>query len=73
MIHAVRRQSRANRCYTLTIDGWLDAVDETKRVASPGGINNRERKTNRPRTQAQEVLSGDRSRRVIVIDSDDIW
>ena len=73
MIHPVRRQARANRCYTLTIDGWLDAVDETKRVASPGGINNRERKTDPPRTRAQEVLSGDRGLRVIVIDSDDLW
>jgi len=53
------------------IDGWLDAVDETKWVSCPGGINTRERKTNPPRTRAQEVLSGDPSLRVIVIDSDE--
>jgi transposase len=53
------------------IDGWLAAVDETKWVSCPGGINTRERKTNPPRTRAQEVLSGDESLRVIVIDSDE--
>ena len=53
------------------IDGWLDAVDDTKWVTCPGGINTRERKTNPPRTRAQEVLSGDPSLRVIVIDSDE--
>jgi transposase len=53
------------------IDGWLAAVDETKWVSCPGGINTRERKTNPPRTRAQEVLSGDPSLRVIVIDSDE--
>jgi transposase len=53
------------------IDGWLEAVDETKWVTCPGGINTRERKTDPPRTRAQEVLSGDPSLRVIVIDSDE--
>jgi transposase len=53
------------------IDGWLAAVDETKWVTCPGGINTRERKTDPPRTRAQEVLSGDPGLRVIVIDSDE--
>jgi len=53
------------------IDGWLEAVDETKWLACPGGINTQERKTNPPRTRAQEVLSGDPGLRVIVIDSDE--
>ena len=53
------------------IDGWLDAVDETKWVSCPGGINVRERKTDPPRTRAQEVASGDPDLRVIVIDSDE--
>ena len=53
------------------IDGWLDAVDDTKWVHCPGGINTRERKTNPPRTRAQEVASGVADLRVIVIDSDE--
>jgi transposase len=53
------------------IDGWLEAVDETKWVTCPGGINTRERKADPPRTRAQEVLSGDPALRVIVIDSDE--
>jgi transposase len=53
------------------IDGWLEAVDETKWVTCPGGINTRERKTDPPRTRAQEVLSDDPGLRVIVIDSDE--
>jgi transposase len=53
------------------IDGWLDAVDDTKWVSCPGGINTQERKTNPPRTRAQEVASGDPDLRVIVIDSDE--
>src|SRR5689334_15298612 len=53
------------------IDGWLEAVDETKWVTCPGGINTRERKADPPRTRAQEVLSGDPGLRVIVIDSDE--
>jgi len=53
------------------IDGWLDAVDDTKWVTCPGGINTRARKTDPPRTRAQEVASGDPDLRVIVIDSDE--
>jgi transposase len=53
------------------LDGWLNAVDETKWVECPGGINTRERKTNPPRTRAQEVASGDPELHVIVIDSDE--
>lgn len=53
------------------IDGWLAAVDESKWVTCPGGINTRERKVDPPRTRAQEVLSGDPGLRVIVIDSDE--
>jgi transposase len=53
------------------IDGWLDAVDDAKWVSCPGGINTRERKTDPPRTRAQEVASGDPDLRIIVIDSDE--
>ncbi len=53
------------------LDDWLDAVDDTKWVDCPGGINTRERKTDPPRTRAQEVPSGDPDLRVIVIDSDE--
>jgi transposase len=53
------------------IDGWLEAVDDTQWVSCPGGIDTRERKTDPPRTRAQEVPSGDPSLRVIVIDSDE--
>jgi transposase len=53
------------------IDGWLDAVDETKWMRCPGGINTQERKTDPPRTRAQEVASGVADLRVIVIDSDE--
>jgi transposase len=53
------------------IDGWLDAVDDSKWVRCPGGINTQERKTDPPRTRAQEVASGDPNLRVIVIDSDE--
>ena len=53
------------------IDGRLEAVDETRWVTCPGGINTRERKADPPRTRAQEVLSGDPGLRVIVIDSDE--
>jgi transposase len=53
------------------LDAWLDAVDETKWINCPGGINTQERKTDPPRTRAQEVPSGDPDLRVIVIDSDE--
>jgi transposase len=53
------------------LDGWLDAVDESKWIDCPGGINARERKTDPLRTRAQEVASGDPDLRVIIIDSDE--
>jgi transposase len=53
------------------LDAWLDAVDETKWIDCPGGINAQERETNPPRTRAQEVATGDPDLRVIVIDSDE--
>ena len=53
------------------LDVWLDAVDDSKWIDCPGGINTRERKTDPPRTRAQEVPSGDPDLRVIVIDSDE--
>jgi transposase len=53
------------------LDVWLDAVDDTKWVDCPSGINTRERKTDPPRTRAQEVPSGNPDLRVIVIDSDE--
>jgi transposase len=53
------------------LDAWLDAVDETKWINCPGGINTQERKTDPPRTRAQEIPSGDPDLRVIVIDSDE--
>src|SRR3954469_17976293 len=53
------------------LDAWLAAVDDTKWVECPGGINTRERKADPPRTRAQEVPSGVPEMRVIVIDSDE--
>jgi hypothetical protein len=53
------------------LDAWLDAVDDTKWIDCPGGINARERKTDPLRTRAQEVPSGDPAMRVFVIDSDE--
>lgn len=53
------------------LDAWLDGIDETKWIDCPGGINTQERKTDPPRTRAQEVPSGDPEMRVIVIDSDE--
>jgi transposase len=50
---------------------WLAAIDEDKWIECPVGINARERKTNPPRTRAQEVPSGEPGMRVIVIDSDE--
>jgi transposase len=50
---------------------WLNAVDETKWVNCPCGINAQERKTDPPRTRAQEVASGIEGMRVIVVDSDE--
>jgi transposase len=53
------------------LDAWLAAVDDTKWIDCPGGINAQERKTHPLRTRAQEVPSGDPARRVFVIDSDE--
>jgi transposase len=53
------------------LDAWLDAVDDTKWIDCPGGINAHERKSNPLRTRAQEVPSGNPEMRVIVIDSDE--
>jgi transposase len=53
------------------LDGWLDAVGDTKWIDCPGGINARERKTDPLRTRAQGVASGDPDPRVIVIDSEE--
>jgi transposase len=51
--------------------GWLDLLDDSKWVNCPVGINAQERKSNRPRTRAQEVVSGDPNVRVIIVDSDE--
>jgi transposase len=52
------------------LDAWLDAIDDTKWIDCPVGINARE-KTDPPRTRAQEVPSGNPEMRVIIIDSDE--
>src|SRR5512142_1915847 len=52
------------------LDAWLDAVDDTKWIDCPGGINAQERKTDPLRTRAQEVPSGRPDLHVFVIDSD---
>jgi len=53
------------------LDAWLHAVDDTKWIDCPGGINAQERKTDPLRTRAQEVPSGNSAMRVFVIDSDE--
>jgi transposase len=53
------------------LDAWLAAVDDTKWIDCPGGINAQERKTHPLRTRAQEVPSGEPDLRVFVIDSDE--
>jgi transposase len=53
------------------LKGWLDLLDETKWLHCPVGINAQERKTDPPRTRAQEVASGDPEMRVIIVDSDE--
>jgi transposase len=53
------------------LEGWLDAVDHANWIDCPGGVTTRERKTDPPRTRAQEVPSGDPDMRVIIIDSDE--
>jgi transposase len=52
------------------VDAWLQQVDETQWIDCPGGINARERK--KPlRTRVQEIVTGDQSQRVFVIDSEE--
>ncbi len=53
------------------LDAWLAAVDDTKWIDCPSGINAQERETHPLRTRAQEVPSGDPDLRVFVIDSDE--
>ena len=53
------------------LDAWIGAVDDTKWIDCPGGINARERNTDPLRTRAQEVPSGNPDMRVFVIDSDE--
>ena len=60
-----------NRRRNSELKGWLDLLDETKWVNCPAGINAQERKTDPPRTKAQEVASGDPGMRVIIVDSDE--
>jgi transposase len=60
-----------NRRRNAQLARWLGAVDDTKWIDCPGGINTQERKTDPPRTRAQEVSSGNPGMRVIVIDSDE--
>jgi transposase len=60
-----------NRRRNSELKGWLDLLDETKWVNCPAGINAHERKSDPPRTKAQEVASGDPAMRVIIVDSDE--
>jgi transposase len=53
------------------LDQWLQAIDESKWIECPMGINAREKKENPPRTRVQEVATGDVKFRVFVIDSDE--
>jgi transposase len=49
---------------------WLDGIDETKWVDCPVGVTASE-KSDPPRTRVQEVPSGKKGMRVLVIDSDE--
>jgi transposase len=60
-----------NRRRNLKLMEWLAQLDATKWIDCPVGINARERKTDSPRTRAQEVQSGDPDIRVFIIDSDE--
>jgi transposase len=60
-----------NRRRNKDLKEWLSKIDETKWIDCPGGINVRERKTDPPRTRAQEVPTDDSSMRVIIVDSDE--
>jgi hypothetical protein len=53
------------------LKGWLDLVDDARWVDCPVGINARERRTDPPRTRAQEVASDDPEMRVIILDSEE--
>jgi transposase len=53
------------------LDAWLQKIDETKWLDCPVGITTREKKENPPRTRVQEIATGDETRRVFVIDSDE--
>lgn len=52
------------------LDGWLQALDETRWEDCPVGITAREKKSP-PKTKVQEVESGEDGLRVFVIDSED--
>jgi transposase len=60
-----------NRRRNSALNAWLDLIDETQWIDCPVGITAQERKTNPPRTRAQEVASGDPEKRVIIVDSDE--
>jgi transposase len=60
-----------NRRRNPKLKEWLAQLDATKWIDCPVGITAQERKTNRPRTRAQEVPSSDPDMRVIIIDSDE--
>jgi transposase len=53
------------------LDGWLQKVDEARWLDCPVGITAREKKENPPRTRVQEIETGEETRRVFVIDSDE--
>jgi transposase len=60
-----------NRRRNRELKEWLGLLDESKWINCPAGINAQERKSDPPRTRAQEVASGDPEMRVIIVDSDE--
>jgi transposase len=60
-----------NRRRNKQLRKWLALIDETKWIDCPAGITACERKTDPPRTRAQEIETGDKAMRVIIIDSDE--
>jgi hypothetical protein len=60
-----------NRRRNAELKEWLNLTDETKWMNCPVGITTQERKTDPPRTRAQEVSLGDPGMRVIIVDSDE--
>src|SRR5208282_5371604 len=52
------------------LSGWLEKVKESRWLDCPVGITATEQETP-PRTRVQEVPSGERGKRVFVIDSDE--